>query len=177
MLFDKVVEAKGKSTYNYEMDMYRNLKIGCVRKGYMFQTVRVKGNTEPVSTVQVKMVPIAPGERVVLDDIRFVGNEDKVMRQSEASLLILLRFMQENPKVRIEIEGHVNGPTFKNKKEFIDLSTSRAKTVYDFLLVNDIEPERISYVGLGNSQMLYPEPKNKEQSEANRRVEIKVLGL
>jgi flagellar motor protein MotB len=25
--------------------------------------------------------------------------------------------------------------------------------------------------------MLYPEPKNKEQSEANRRVEIKVLGL
>jgi len=177
MLFDKVVEAKGKSTYNYEMDMYRNLKIGCVRKGYMFQTVRVKGNTEPVSTVEVKMVPIAPGERVVLDDIRFVGNEDKVMRQSEASLLILLRFMQENPKVRIEIEGHVNGPTFKNKKEFIDLSTSRAKTVYDFLLVNDIEPERISYVGLGNSQMLYPEPKNKEQSEANRRVEIKVLGL
>lgn len=177
MLFDKVVEAKGKSTYNYEMDMYRNLKIGCVRKGYMFQTVRVKGNTDPVCTVDVKMVPIAPGERVVLDDIRFVGNEDKVMRQSEASLLILLRFMQENPKVRIEIEGHVNGPTFKNKKEFIDLSTSRAKTVYDFLLVNDIEPERISYVGLGNSQMLYPEPKNKEQSEANRRVEIKVLGL
>jgi flagellar motor protein MotB len=177
MLFDKVVEAKGKSTYNYEMDMYRNLKIGCVRKGYMFQTVRVKGNTDPVYTVDVKMVPIAPGERVVLDDIRFVGNEDKVMRQSEASLLILLRFMQENPKVRIEIEGHVNGPTFKNKKEFIDLSTSRAKTVYDFLLVNDIEPERISYVGLGNSQMLYPEPKNKEQSEANRRVEIKVLGL
>jgi flagellar motor protein MotB len=137
----------------------------------------VKGNTDPVCSVEVKMVPIAPGERVVLDDIRFVGNEDKVMRQSEASLLILLRFMQENPKVRIEIEGHVNGPTFKNKKEFIDLSTSRAKTVYDFLLVNDIEPERISYVGLGNSQMLYPEPKNKEQSEANRRVEIKVLGL
>lgn len=176
MEFDKVVEAKGRSTYHYEMDMYRNLRIGCIRKGYMFQTVRVKGNTEPEVNVEIKMVPIAPGERVVLDDIRFVGNEDKVMRQSEASLLILLRFMQENPKVRIEIEGHVNGPTFKNKKEFIDLSTSRARTVYDFLLVNDVEPERLSYVGLGNSQMLYPEPKNKEQSEANRRVEIKVLG-
>jgi flagellar motor protein MotB len=75
------------------------------------------------------------------------------------------------------VEGHVNGPTFKNTKEFIQLSTARAKTVYDFLLVNDIEPARISYAGLGNSQMLYPEPKNKEQSEANRRVEIKVLGM
>ena len=151
------------------------MKIGCTRKGYMFQTVRAKGNSDPVVTVDLKLTPIGAGEKVVLDDIRFVGNEDKVMRQSEASLLLLLRFMQENANVRIEIEGHVNGPTFKNKKEFIDLSTARAKSVYDFLLVNDIEPDRLSYVGLGNSQMLYPEPKNKEESEANRRVEIKVL--
>lgn len=175
MRFDEVVQAKGKSSYTYEMEMYRNVRIGCVRKGYMFQTVRVKGNTEPVVTVELKLTPIGAGEKVVLDDIRFVGNEDKVMRQSEASLLLLLHFMQENAKVRIEIQGHVNGPTFKNKKEFIDLSTARAKTIFDFLLVNEIEPERISYVGLGNSQMLYPTPKNKEESEANRRVEIKVL--
>ncbi|HNU57430.1 MAG TPA: OmpA family protein, partial [Flavobacteriales bacterium] len=176
MEFDKVVEAKGKSTYEYDMAMYRNLKIGCTNKGYMFTTVRVRGTTDPTITVDIKLTPISAGERVVLDDIRFVGNEDKVMRQSEASLLLLLRFMQENPKVRIEVQGHVNGPTFKNKKEFIDLSTARAKTVYDFLLMNDVDPERISYQGLGNSQMLYPEPKNKEQSEANRRVEVKVLG-
>ncbi|MFZ1694674.1 MAG: OmpA family protein [Flavobacteriales bacterium] len=176
MRFNEVVEAKGKSSYQFEMDMYRNIKIGCVRQGYMFQTVRVKGNTEPEVKVEVKLNPVGAGERVVLDDIRFVGNEDKVMRQSEASLLLLLRFLQLNPKVRIEIEGHVNGPTFKNKKEFIDLSTSRSKTVYDFLVVNDVEPNRLSYVGLGNSQMLYPSPKNKEESEANRRVEIKVLG-
>ncbi len=175
MRFNEVVEAKGKSRYQYEMDMYRNLKIGCVRQGYMFQTIRVKGSTEPEVTVEVKLNPVGAGERVVLDDIRFVGNEDKVMRQSEASLLLLLRFLQLNPKVRIEIEGHVNGPTFKNKKEFIDLSTSRAKTVHDFLVVNDVEPERLSYVGLGNSQMLFPAPKNKEESEANRRVEIKVV--
>jgi flagellar motor protein MotB len=71
----------------------------------------------------------------------------------------------------------VNGPTFKNKKEFIELSEARARSVYNFLLVNDIEPERISFVGIGNARMLYPDPKNKEQSEANRRVEIKVMGM
>ena len=175
MRFDEVVEAKGKSHYEYQMEMYRNVKIGCVRPGYMFSTTKVKGSTDPVVNVQLKLNPIGAGERVVLDDIRFVGNENKVMRQSEASLLLLLRFMQLNPKVRIEIEGHVNGPTFKNKKEFIDLSTARAKTVYDFLLVNDVDAERLSYVGIGNAQMLYPAPKNKEESEANRRVEIKVV--
>ncbi|MCW5900182.1 MAG: OmpA family protein [Flavobacteriales bacterium] len=177
MVFDKVVEGRGKSRYEYEMDVYRNLRIGCVRKGYMFTSMKVKGTSDPVVSVEVKLTPIAPGEKVVLDDIRFVGNDTKVMRQSESSLLMLLQFMTENPNVRIEIQGHVNGPTFKNKKEFIDLSTERAKTVYDFLIVNDIGPRRLGYVGLGNSQMLYPEPKNKEQSEANRRVEIKVLGM
>ncbi|MBK7751517.1 MAG: OmpA family protein [Flavobacteriales bacterium] len=175
MVFDKVIEGRGTSTYNYEMDMYRSLKIGCTSEGYMFTTVKVKGNMEPIVNVELKLTPIAPGEHVVLDDIRFVGNEDKVLRSSEASLLLLLRFMQDNPKVKIEVEGHVNGPTFKNKKEFIDLSTSRARSVYEFLMVNDIEVERISYVGFGNSRMLFPEPKTKEQSEANRRVEIKVL--
>ena len=176
MRFDEVVEAKGKSTYTYEMDVYRNIKIGCVREGYMFNTTRVKGNTDPEVKVEVKLTPVGAGARDVLDVIRFVANEDKVRRQSEASLLLLLRFMQLNPKVRIEIEGHVNGPTFKNKKEFIDLSTARAKTVFDFLLVNEVEPERLAYIGIGNAQMLFPTPKNKEESEANRRVEIKVLG-
>jgi flagellar motor protein MotB len=176
MVFDKVVEAKGKSSYAYRMDMYRSLKIGCVLEGYMFYTAKVKGTMDSTMTVEVKLLPIKPGEHVVLDDINFVGNEAKVLRSSESAMLLLTRFMQANPNVKVEIQGHVNGPTFKNTKEFIELSTARAKTVYDFLLVNDIEPDRISYVGLGNSQMLFPEPKGKEQSEANRRVEVKVLG-
>ena len=90
-------------------------------------------------------------------------------------MLMLLRFMQANPRVRVEIQGHVNGPTFKNTKEFIELSTARAKAVHDFLLVNDVDPGRISYVGLGNSRMLYPQPKNREESEANRRVEVNIV--
>lgn len=175
MVFDKVVEAKGKSTYTYTMDQYRSLKIGCVQKGYMFYNTKVKGSTDSVVTIDIKLDPIQPGAHVVLEDIRFVGNDVQVMKNSQGSLLQLLRFMEQNPGTRIEVGGHVNGPTYKNTKEFIELSTGRAKTVYDFLLVNDVDPSRISYMGYGNSQMLFPEPKNKEQSEANRRVEVKVL--
>lgn len=177
MLFDQVVEAKDKSSYSYEMDVYRNLRIGCVRKGYMFHSQKVKGSTDEEVKVELRLKPIKPGQQVVLDDIRFVGNDTKVMRQSEASLLMLLQFMEANPTVSIEVQGHVNGPTYKNTKEFIELSTARAKTVYDFLLVSDIGARRMTYVGYGNSAMLFTEPKNKEQSEANRRVEIKVLGM
>ena len=175
--FDEVVEAKGRSSYSFELDFYRSLKIGCARKGYMFSTVRVKGNNEPINRVEIKLVPIAPGEQVILDDINFVGNESKVVRSAEASLVLLARFMQENPTVKIEIQGHLNGPTFKNKKEFIELSTSRAQAIFNYLLVNDIEPDRMTYLGYGNSAMIYPEPTNKEQSEANRRVEVKITGM
>ncbi len=177
MVFDKVVEGRGSSRYTYDMDAYRNLRIACIRKGYMFHAERIKGSTGPEVKVELRLKPIAPGEHVVLEDIRFVGNDTKVMRQSESSLLMLLQFMNENPTVHIEIQGHVNGPTFRNKKEFIELSTARAKTVHDFLLVNDIGPRRMSYKGYGNSRMLHPDPKDREQSEANRRVEIKVMGL
>lgn len=176
MVFGEVVEAKGQSDYSFTMDKYRTLKISCVRKGYMFNATKVKGSTLPVLDVEVPMIPIEPGEHVVLDDIRFVGNEAKPLRSSEASLLLLLRFMQENPNVKIQVEGHVNGPTYKNKKEFVELSTERARSIHDYLMVNDIAQDRISYIGHGNSRMLYPEPRTKEESEANRRVEIKVIG-
>ncbi|MDQ3101189.1 MAG: OmpA family protein, partial [Bacteroidota bacterium] len=162
--------------YSYEMDLYRALKVTCVRKGYMFSRKNIKGSTEAEVNVDLQLLPISEGEHIVLGDIRFVGDADRIMRGSEGSLFLLLQFMVENPNVKIEIQGHVNGPTFKNKKEFIDLSAARAKSVYDFLLVNEIDPSRISYKGFGNSMMIYPDPKGQEQSEANRRVEIKVIG-
>ena len=178
MVYKKVVEEKGKSSYSFEMEPYKNLKVSCVRNGYMFTSTKVKGSSDAEVKVDMKMHPIKAGENVVLEDIRFVGDGEQVLRQSEGALWLLLGFMQANPEVKIEVQGHVNGPTFsKNKKEFIELSTARAKTVHDFLVVNDIDPSRVTYKGFGNAHMLFPDPKNKEESEANRRVEIKVVGM
>ncbi len=177
MYFDSVVQANGQSRYAFRMDTYRKLRISCLRKGYMFHAHPVKPSTEPEVRVTIKLEPIATGAKVVLDDIRFVGNDSKVLRSSQGSLFLLLSFLEQNPTARIEIEGHVNGPSFKkNSKEFIMLSEARARTVYDFLLINDVDPLRVKYVGMGNAHMIYPDPQNKEQSEANRRVEILVTG-
>lgn len=175
MMFDSIAKLKGKSHYEFRMDNYRRLRISCLRKGYMFHSERVDPSGDEVVQVNIKLTPIAPGAKVVLDDINFVGNDSKVKRDSEASLYLLLHFMEQNPTAKVEIQGHVNGPSYKkNSKEFIDLSTERARTVYNFLMVNDIAPERLSYVGLGNAHMLFPEPKNRVESEANRRVEVRI---
>lgn len=175
MVFDSLVQAKGQSRYEFKMDSYRNLRINCLRKGYMFISERVKASGNEVVQVDLRLAPIVPGTKVVLDDIRFVGNDSKVLRSSEGSLYMLLHFMEENPETRIEIQGHVNGPTIKkNNPELVELSAERAQTVFNFLVVNDVDPSRLAYVGLGNAYMLYPNPKNKAESEANRRVEVKI---
>lgn len=178
MVFDSIVEAKGKSHYELKMETFRNLRISCLRKGYMFLSERVKASGDAEVKVNFKLTPIAPGAKVVLDDIRFVGNDSKVMRNSQGSLYMLLHFMEENPAAKIEIQGHVNGPAVSKKltPELVELSTERAQTVFNFLVVNDVEPSRLSYIGLGNSEMLYPNPKSKAESDANRRVEVKITG-
>ncbi|MCC6841416.1 MAG: OmpA family protein [Flavobacteriales bacterium] len=178
MYFDSVVQAKGNSHYTFRMDTYRKLRISCLQQGYMFQTLQVRPSGEPEVKVAIQLARIAPGAMVVLEDIRFVGNDSKVMRSSEGALYMLLQFMVQNPSARIEIQGHVNGPSVKRSMttELVELSAQRAQTVFNFLLVNDVDPARMAYVGMGNSQMLFPEPKNKEESEANRRVEVRITG-
>lgn len=107
--------------------------------------------------MEIALDPIEPGAQVTLDEIQFIGNEDKVRRASQPALYLLLHFLEQNPTTRVEIQGHVNGPnTKRNTKEFIELSTSRARTVRDFLLVNEIEDERVVFAGMGNAYMLFP---------------------
>ena len=86
--------------------------------------------------------------------------------------------MQLSPKMKIEIAGHVN---FPNRPPVVEesfeykLSVARAKMVYEFLLKNGIEEDRISFKGYGNWEMRFPNAISEQQQAQNRRVEIRVL--
>jgi flagellar motor protein MotB len=57
-----------------------------------------------------------------------------------------------------------------------DLSTQRAKAIYNFLLNHDIQKDRLSYKGFGSSQPIFALPEKDEQERAaNRRVEILIV--
>jgi outer membrane protein OmpA-like peptidoglycan-associated protein len=57
-----------------------------------------------------------------------------------------------------------------------DLSTQRAKALYNFLLNQNISKDRLSYKGFGSSQPIYALPeKNEQERAANRRVEILIV--
>ena len=112
---------------------------------------------------------------LTLRSFDFYGDKFNFLPTSKPSLKALLLFMEMNPTVKIEIEGHVNGPGVRNSKSFKELSYNRAYAVKANLVKNGIAAERVDFKGYGNSHMLYPKPKSLFQESANRRVEIKIV--
>ena len=129
--------------------------------------------------MSIPLLPIEVGEKVAIKNLYFVGNKAILLKKSIPELPKVLKFMQLNPKIKIEIAGHINAPgrTLTQLKLWEkDLSTDRAKTVYDFLVENNIAEDRLTYKGYANTQMLFPKVNSSLTQQAqNRRVEIRIL--
>ena len=112
------------------------------------------------------------GERQKLSNLNFVLNSFAVENDSRPKLYELLFVMQNNPTLKISIQGHL----CCMKVDRQDLSTQRAKAVYKFLEYNKIDKSRMTFVGYGVSRPLFPIPeKNEAEKAANRRVEIEII--
>lgn len=112
------------------------------------------------------------GEKLKIDNLNFVINTFAVVPESRKKLYELLIVMEMNPQLKIEIQGHLCCMAVDR----IDLSTQRAKAVYNFLIKNKIDKSRLSYKGFGSTQPIYPLPeKDEPQRAANRRVEIAIV--
>ena len=133
-----------------------------------------------VSTVRLDMqlAPIKSGGILDLNNLYYVGNQAVLLEKSRPELPKILRFMQLNPEMRIEVAGHINLPNTPNVATdtwHYKLSHDRAKVVYDYLISNGIPSERVSYKGYGNWEMRYPNAVDEREQALNRRVEMKVL--
>ncbi len=112
------------------------------------------------------------GDKLKIDNLNFVINTFAIVNESRGKLYELLLVMQNNPKLKIEIQGHLCCMT----KDRADLSSQRAKAISSFLRQKGIDSARIAYKGLGVSDPIYPIPETNEgQRAANRRVEIFII--
>ena len=112
------------------------------------------------------------GEKLKIDNLNFVINSFAVVPESRGKLYELLLVLQKNPSLKIEIQGHLCCMPIDRT----DLSTQRAKAIYNFLIANDVSRARLSYKGFGSSDPIYPLPeKDEKERAANRRVEILIV--
>lgn len=112
------------------------------------------------------------GDKLKLDNVNFYENTFAVLPESRPKMFELLEIMKSNPKLKIQIQGHIC--CMPNDRA--DLSTKRAKAIRLFLEANGIDKSRATFKGFGSTQPIYPLPeKDEEERAANRRVEIEIV--
>jgi len=124
------------------------------------------------ATLEEKIQLSRPGTLIVLPEIQFYKNTFGIMPSSQREIFELIRIMTMNPKLYIEIQGHICCVD----RDVRNLSLDRAKQVRRILQSNYILERRIKVKGFGVSKPKFPIPEATEvQAAANRRVEIMIL--
>src|SRR5258706_11313062 len=120
------------------------------------------------------------GTSIVLKNMNFYGGTPFLLPESSPTVDELINVMRRNPKLAIEIQGHICCVANAGDSPYVPagtgLSEERARSIYAELIGKGIEPGRVSYKGFGHSMPIYPFPeKTEEERVANRRVEIKII--
>jgi outer membrane protein OmpA-like peptidoglycan-associated protein len=143
------------------------------RKVVLYYSEPSKEITIVEKTDLAKIIEAAKkGDKIRLPHLNFYENSTVMVPQSKPVLYDLLAILKEHPALHIQVQGHVCCQPENEEK----LSYRRANTVYDYLVENGIDANRLSHTGFGSTQPIYPLPeKNNAEINANRRVEIEII--
>jgi len=120
------------------------------------------------------MSPIEVGKTVVIKNIYFNFDKTTLKTESYPELNRLTALMRQNPGITIEIGGHTDN---KGTDAYnLNLSDGRAEAVMNYLLEQEITPERLTSKGYGESQPVSTNATDLGRSE-NRRVEFTILSV
>ena len=160
---------------------YRIYTVSVVKEGFMYYAHKFWPAESSTHYERVELKPLSVGLKTSIEDITFLGDETQLYHKSVPALEELVQFMTVNPSVKICVIGHANCPVNEDKKNsdayYRRASEKRAEAVVDYLVQHGITADRLTTRGMGNKQMLYPDPQTEWQVSANRRVEIEVTGL
>lgn len=160
----------------------RNIAITFSKENFLSQTLLVdkglfKNLKNDTLYLEVKLKPIVVVEKIVFENIFFFSDSDSLKPESQAGLLKLFDLLNADKTLCVEIQGHMSCPisrpmNFYQKRYNHELSHKRARTVYRYLLKKGIPGNQLTFKGMGNSNMIFPEPQNEKEADKNKRVEV-----
>ena len=131
---------------------------------------------KPVLLTELDPKKMYVGQKIRLTHLYFKADSINLLPDSYKVLNELADYLKAYPKTTIEIGGHTN--TIPPEDYCIALSTSRAKSVQQYLITQGVSESRLQYKGYGKSDPLITYDRyNKEARLKNQRVEIKILSL
>ncbi|MEM9052623.1 MAG: OmpA family protein [Bacteroidota bacterium] len=144
------------------------------------ETIEVQSEFEELITV---------GDRLILNQVYFYNNTYAFKPEAESEMDQLVQFLEMNPTVEVEIQGHTANntedirpdPNFKGQgKEWnfkgsaLKLSEYRAEAVMTYLIEKGVSKKRLVSKGYGDSKKRVKDAKTFEEFEKNMRVEAVV---
>jgi len=120
--------------------------------------------------------PLELNKPIRINNLFFERAKAVLLTTSYPELNRLVKLLQDNPSVKIRIEGHTDngkGATWAAAK-LKQLSGERAAAVKEYLVKHSIDAERISTVGHGGSKPAFPN-NSPENMAKNRRVEFVIV--
>ena len=125
-----------------------------------------------LATKKVKIKPIEVGEAYRINDINFASNSYELSSRIMLVLNEFIDFLTTNDNLKVAINGYTDN--VGDPKNNLELSQNRAKAVYDYLLIEDVEASRLTFKGYGEKN---PATSNKTEAgrKKNRRTEFVIL--
>jgi outer membrane protein OmpA-like peptidoglycan-associated protein len=111
-------------------------------------------------------------EPIVLKNVFFKTGSAILDQKSHVELDRLVNLLKEEPQLMIEIRGHTDNVGAEAMN--LELSTMRAKSVFDYLVNQEIEMNRLTYKGFGKS-MPISSNETADGRQQNRRTEFLIL--
>ncbi len=145
------------------------------RPSYLFQSLHFNylqsEESEPV-VKDVLLLPVEKDASVILNNLFFDVDKYELKQQSFTELNEIVKFLQMNQSIRIEISGHTDNSGTESHNQ--QLSLKRAASVAEYLKKQGIELSRIFQKGDGAQKPLKPN-NSEENRQLNRRIEFKIL--
>jgi outer membrane protein OmpA-like peptidoglycan-associated protein len=179
VIAEKITDASGN--YAFTLEEFMPLKATASLTGYFNSSTRFTGPSDLEDIVFVNpslCLTIIPEKAIKVENVYYDFNKASLQETSYPSLDDLVRLLNENPTMQIELSAHTDS---KGTDEYNNkLSEARAQAVVDYLISKGIAKERLIAKGYGESLPVAPNTNadgtdNPEGRQLNRRTEFKVL--
>jgi outer membrane protein OmpA-like peptidoglycan-associated protein len=150
-----------------------NYGLSINQPGYLFYSYNFPIDKQnSYQKLDILLEPISSKSTVVLNNVFYETGNYKLKNESKSELDRLVKFLEINPTVKLEIAGHTdNVGTDANN---LDLSQKRANEVVSYLTNAGIDKARLKAKGYGASKPL-ADNSNEAGRTKNRRTEVTII--
>jgi outer membrane protein OmpA-like peptidoglycan-associated protein len=171
----KTSDENGFVQFKYECD--QAFKVEANKELYLNNTIEIAKTDDAEVSKQIDLEEIIIGDKVVLNPIFFELDKHNITAQGASELDKLVEVMNTYPNMIIKAESHTDS---RGKDDYnMALSDRRAKSTAQYVISKGISADRITGVGMGETQLINECTNgvkcSKEAHQANRRSEFIIV--